>query len=105
MHFSTPIILALLGVTGAFRIPEGTPDGIYSIEIDADGQEVLTKTADLLDLPVQPLSESAGAVSRLTKRAGPGSKKNIYMCYPYTLNRNDIERAATNLGNTCGMCS
>lgn len=91
-------LLGALSLADALHVPVGTPDGIYDVVEGDDGEPILTKIGDLVDgiiggdeiRPRQP-----AGFSRIQKRAD-------YGCYPFSLIRNDIQRAATNLGNTCG---
>ncbi|KAG9857883.1 hypothetical protein KCU98_g712, partial [Aureobasidium melanogenum] len=100
MHFTASLttLLGALTLTNALYVPQGTPDGIYDLTEDAEGLPILSKLGDLLQTnisvpPVIPKEMS----EYLQKRADPGS----YKCYPVTLIRNSIQRAAANLGNTC----
>lgn len=68
--------------------PEGTPDGVYSIYLDdSTGDSVVDKLSDLI--------EGADLSQNLKPR-------NQYRCQSITLASNNIERAAYNLGQTCG---
>lgn len=102
MRFTVPlaICLGVPIVTNALHVPEGTPDGIYDLTESIAGTAVLSKVGDLLDLGLDEAFTSHMIPEDLQKRADPGS----YKCYPYTLIRNSIQRAAANLGNTCGEC-
>ena len=97
LHTTFTAFLAALGLAKALYVPVGTPDGIYDVVQGQDGDPILTKIGDLLDGIVGNGIESrqTSGFSRIQKRAD-------YGCYPFSLIRNDIQRAATNLGNTCG---
>lgn len=73
------------------KVPEGTPDGVYNLWIDdITSGLVVDKLSDLLeDMDLFP-------------HLRPRDK---YVCKPVTLVSNNIERAAYNLGQTCGECS
>ncbi|KAH8656603.1 hypothetical protein BGZ60DRAFT_518738 [Tricladium varicosporioides] len=50
MQFKTSFIAAFLLATApafGFMVPEGTPDGIYRVELDASGQEVHIREGDI----------------------------------------------------------
>lgn len=100
LHSIFAVVFAVCGLSGALYVPEGTPDGVYVLTEDGGGDQVLEKIQDLLDLPLlgdDLDTRSADGLSHVVQRADVSVD-----CYRFTLVANDIQRAASNLGNTCG---
>lgn len=89
-------VFGVLALSNAFVIPKGTPDGVYNVDVNAAGDVVLHKLSDLLDLP------GVGKIESRDASPNTLAKRDSFECFPHTLVSNDIERAAYNLGQTCG---
>jgi hypothetical protein len=86
------LLIATVAAKG-FTVPEGTPDGVYKVEYDAEGSETHT----LIGEPVHnAVARSEGSVSRLFARQADGVN-----CGGYDLNRQNTDDAVEALKRQC----
>ncbi|KAJ8109203.1 hypothetical protein OPT61_g7633 [Boeremia exigua] len=90
------LFLALAASTQAWTVPDGTPDGLYSVSVDDNGIETHAKLADPeagISMQNRPLSARARSIL----------KRDITTCGDgVELNHADTDRANTLLDANCG---
>ncbi|KAL9075703.1 MAG: hypothetical protein Q9161_001455 [Pseudevernia consocians] len=102
------IALFAAGVTAAnsgWTIPEGQPNGVYSVSVDSSGKATHTFIRDLI------APDHIEAPSKERRALGNSAKLNIerdlngpysITCGGYEMDRGDCDGAVANLKNQCG---
>jgi hypothetical protein len=100
-HFTLTALLALVtSVQATFKIPAGTPDGVYGVTIDADGtaHHINKRDGTNFTTPVIGLTPPSFAEKYSLDKRGDGPK---CVASGAVLVRNDITQAQYALADAC----